>query len=42
MPGSEEMRAVMQHVQETVERLDRIEKDLDYVRKQVDRILEKM
>jgi len=37
-----EMRAVMQHVQETAVRLDRIEKDLEYLKKQVDRILEKV
>jgi hypothetical protein len=42
LPGGEEMRAVMKHVQETAERLDRIEKDLDYLKKQVDRILEKV
>jgi len=42
MPGREEMRAVMKHVQETAERLDRIERDLDYLKKQVDRLLEKV
>lgn len=42
-PGnSPEFREVMKHMQETSVRLDRIEKDLEYLKRQVDRILEQV
>lgn len=39
---SPELRELMKHMQETSVRLDRIEKDLIYLKRQVDRILEKV
>jgi len=39
---SPELREVARQMQETSLRLDRIEQDLDYLKKQVDRILEKV
>lgn len=37
-----ELREVVRHMRETNQRLDHIEKDLEYLRRQVDRILERL
>lgn len=41
-PESPELREVLKQMHETSLRLDRMEKDLEYLKRQVDRILEKV